>query len=427
MKNQFRALSSFLLLLLLLTNVASAQLSQSERYKTFDKVWNTIDKKYYDPQFNGVNWSEIRGIYRPRIEAAKDDAEVYAILKQMVGELRDIHTSFRTPREVEAVKRNLTIGVGLWLGEAEGKTVIFRVVPDSEAASAGLFAGMVVSKIDGRDTSEILAEKRAAIKSSSLNAIDRMAYARLLSGAENTPVRLIVQEPSEPTTRAVTLVRRIMKPSTISEPQFTSRRMSSGVGYIRFDEFDFKVLKKFKNALTEFKETKGLIIDLRFNSGGYHYAMSEIAAPLFDEKASFGKTITRTGKIPKFLGISLIPKETFVGEAGEQRYSAPIVILMSNYSASSAEHFAAGMQESGRAKIVGGQSCGCMLGIIGKTKINGGELYISQFDFVTAGGKRIEQIGVTPDLTVVPTAVDAQSGFTKAVLEAENLLISSKN
>ena len=91
------------------------------------------------------------------------------------------------------------------------------------------------------------------------------------------------------------------------------------------------MLKQITKALSEFKDTKGLILDLPFNRGGYHYAMAEMAAPLFAEKVSFGKTITRTGKIPKFLGISLVPKETFVGEAGEQRYSAPIVILMSNY------------------------------------------------------------------------------------------------
>ena len=100
---------------------------------------------------------------------------------------------------------------------------------------------------------------------------------------------------------------------------------------------------------------------------------------------------------------------------------------MSNYSASSAEHFAAGMQESERAKIVGGQSCGCMLGILGKTKIKGGELYVSQFDFVTARGRRIEQIGVIPNVTIVPTVADVQGGFSKAINEAENLLISHQN
>jgi carboxyl-terminal processing protease len=103
------------------------------------------------------------------------------------------------------------------------------------------------------------------------------------------------------------------------------------------------------------------------------------------------------------------------------------MILMSNYSASAAEHFAAGMQESGRARIVGGQSCGCMLGIMGKTKIKGGELYVSQLDFVTARGKRIEQVGVIPDVLIVPTVADTQAGFTRAINEAENLLISSQN
>jgi carboxyl-terminal processing protease len=422
MKNQSPALLSFLLFLLFLTSVVSAQMSQSERIKIFDKVWNTIDKKYYDPNFNGVDWKGIREIYKPRIEAAEDDREIYNILKQMVGELKDIHTSFRTPREVDEAKRKITIGVGLWLSEVEGKTVIFGVEKDSEAERAGLRTGMIVSKIDGRDIAEVLAEKRATIKSSSPNAIDRTAYTRLLSGAENTPVRLHLQQPNELAEHEVTLVRRILKYSAISEMQFTWNRMPSGVGYIRFDEFDFKALKQFKKALMELKDTKGLIIDLRFNRGGYHYVMSEMAEKLFSEKVSFGKTITRTGKIPKFLGISLIPKETFVGEEGEQRYAAPVAILMSNYSASSAEHFAAGMQESKRAKIVGGQSCGCMLGILGKTKINGGELYISQFDFVTARGKRIEKIGVAPDVLIVPTIGDVQSGFTKAIKEAEYLL-----
>ena len=425
MKKISKALSSFLLLLFV-AGVVSAQTSAPDRIKIFEKVWNTIDKKYYDPHFNGVDWSKMRELYQPRVEASKNDSEFYTILKRMVGELGDIHTSFRSPRDVKADKRNVTIGVGLWLGEAEGKAVIFGVEPDTEAARAGLRPGMIVNKIDGRETAEILAEKRAAIKSSSANAVNRKAFAQLLSGAENTSVLLNLSEPNDSAMREVTLVRRASNSPKEADTLFTSRRMPTDVGYTRFDEFDFKVLKKFKKSLTELKDTKGLIIDLRFNRGGYHYAMSEMAALFFSEKVSFGKTITRTGKIPKILGISLVPKETFVGDEDSRRYAAPVVILMSNYSASSAEHFAAGMQESGRARIVGGQSCGCMLGIIGKTKIKGGELYVSQFDFVTALGKRIEQIGVIPDVTIVPTVADAQAGFTKAINDAENLLISAQ-
>ncbi|MEJ7861054.1 MAG: S41 family peptidase [Pyrinomonadaceae bacterium] len=425
MKKISKALSSFLLLLFVAVAV-SAQTSAPDKIEIFDMVWNTINKKYYDSHFNGVDWSKMREVYQPRVEAAKSDDEFYRLVKRMVSELGDIHTSFRTPREVEAGKRNVTISVGVRLGEAEGKAVIFGVEPDTEAARAGLRAGMIVNKIDGRETTEILAEKRPAIKSSSANAVNRKAFAQLLSGAENTSVLLSLSEPNDSAAREVMLVRRAKNSPKEAETLFSSRRLPSDVGYIRFDEFDFKVLKTFKKSLTELKDTKGLIIDLRFNSGGYHYAMSEMAALFFSEKVSFGKTITRTGKIPKILGISLVPKETFVGDEDTERYAAPVVILTSNYSASAAEHFAAGMQESGRATIVGGRSCGCMLGIMGKTKIKGGELYVSQFDFVTALGKRIEQVGVLPDVTVVPTVADAQAGFTKAINEAENLLISNQ-
>ena len=170
------------------------------------------------------------------------------------------------------------------------------------------------------------------------------------------------------------------------------------------------------------KDAAGLIIDLRFNRGGSQYAMEEIAETLFEGRVSFGTVKTRTGKMPKFLGISLIPKELIVGDDGGRVYSGPVAVLISNFSASAAEHFAAGLQESGRAKIVGQQSCGCMLGIMGKTKIKGAELYVSQLDFLTARGRRLEGVGVAPDVVVAPKIEDVQAGFTAAVDVAEKLL-----
>ena len=408
-----------------LVGTVSAPISQPDRLAIFEKVWKTVNEKYYDPNFNGVNWNKIREIYRPRIAAAKDNSEFYSLIKRMVDELSDIHTGFRTPQEVQARKQTQAVGTGLWLGEAEGRSVIFGVAADSEAARAGLQPGMILKAIDGRDTAEILAEKRAKINSSSANAVNRLAYARLLGGAVNTPVRLdLIDQNGQ--SKEVILIRKYFNPSTLTIPQFSSRRLPSGIGYIRFDEFNDSMTKQYRKSLAELKDTRGLIIDLRFNHGGSHYAMEEVAEPLLAEKASFGTTKTRNGKMPKFLGISLIPKETFIGGDSKPLYSAPIIILTSRYSASSAEHFAAGMQESGRAKILGEQTCGCMLGIMGKTKIKGGELYVSQFDFLTAKGKRIEGVGVPADVVFTLTIGDVQNGFTGAINQAEKLLDSLK-
>jgi carboxyl-terminal processing protease len=81
--------------MLLFTNIAAAQLSLPEKVKIFSKVWNTINQKYYDPNFNGINWAATREFYLQRVEMTKDDKEFYVLVKQMVGELDDAHTGFR--------------------------------------------------------------------------------------------------------------------------------------------------------------------------------------------------------------------------------------------------------------------------------------------------------------------------------------------
>jgi carboxyl-terminal processing protease len=421
---KFRALTAFLVLAFL-PGALSAQVSPSDRLKIFERVWRTVNEKYYDPNFNGTDWNRARATYRPLVEAANDEGEFYSLIKQMVGDLGDIHTSFRTPQEVIARKRGQTVGTGLWLGEAEGETVILGVAKDSEAARLELKPGMILKAVDGRPAADVLAERRARINSSSANAVSLLAYSRLLNGAEDSSVSLsLIDLEGQP--KEVTLTRKYFDPSTLTAPQFSARLLPSGIGYIRFDEFNDSMTRQYKKALAELKASRGLVIDLRFNHGGSHYAMEDAAAPLLAEKISFGTIKTRTGKMPKFLGISLLDRETFVGGDSKQLFSAPVVILTSRYSASAAEHFAAALQESGRVKILGEQSCGCMLGIMGKTKIKGGELYVSQLDFLTAKGNRLEGAGVAPDVFFAPTIEDVRRGNSLAIIEAEKLLDSVK-
>jgi carboxyl-terminal processing protease len=418
-------LPSAFLLLMLLPGSAAAQLSRAEKFKIFNKVWETVNKKYYDPQFNGVDWGAVRDRYGVLVEGAKDEGDFFALIKRMVGELGDIHTTVRTPDEVRARKRGLSVGAGLWVGEVEGRTVILGVAADSEAAAAGVQPGMILTGVDGHDPAGLLSAQRASIKSSSVIAVSRLAYGRLLGGPEGTAVRLTLLDPSGEL-KEVTLTRRPFNSAALMGSSFSSRRLPSGVGYIRFDEFNDSMSKQYKKALRSLKDAKGLIIDLRFNHGGSQYAMEEIAETLFAEKVSFGTVKTRTGKMPKFLGISLIPKEIIVGDDDGLIYSGPVAVLASNFSASAAEHFAAGLQESGRAKVVGQQSCGCMLGIMGKTTIKGGELYVSQLDFLTARGKRLEGAGVAPDVGVASTIQDVRSGFPAGVTAAEKILKETK-
>ena len=96
--------------------------------------------------------------------------------------------------------------------------------------------------------------------------------------------------------------------------------------------------------------------------------------------------------------------QVFVGKNGGQIYSGAGGYSVSEYSASAAEVFAAGMQDSGRAKLVGSPSCGCVLGIThDRVMKGGGVLEISEVLWFSPKDRKLEGEGVIPDRDVVPT------------------------
>ena len=41
----------------------------------FEKVWNTVNEKHYDPEFGGVDWNKVRENYLPKVKAVESDDE----------------------------------------------------------------------------------------------------------------------------------------------------------------------------------------------------------------------------------------------------------------------------------------------------------------------------------------------------------------
>src|SRR5208283_1622355 len=46
----------------------SQSLSEKSRLDLFEKVWQIVNRDYYDPSFNGVDWKAVRERFRPRVE-----------------------------------------------------------------------------------------------------------------------------------------------------------------------------------------------------------------------------------------------------------------------------------------------------------------------------------------------------------------------
>lgn len=399
---------------------ASASLSAKERVEVFEVVWKTIDEKYYDPSFNGVDWRAVRERYRPRVEAASGEEEFYNLLNRMAGELRDAHTRVRSPRQNRDRKNREATSAGVLLYEVEGTPVVYDVTPDSEAARAGVGPGMVVRTIGGRPVAEALAAAREGVgTSSSERAARLLSYLRIVSGEPGSVLELGLTR-ADGTPLDVRLTRRTVP----AAPRFDARLLPSGNVYVRFDRFRPPVAKELKGALEKFKDAPGLVLDLRANGGGDGFEGMKVAGYFFDEKVSVARIVTRSGKAPSALfGLVSFPKEFAAGEKGKRLYTNPVVVIVNEATGSTSELVANVLQEQRRGYVVGTRSCGCVLGVLKHRDLKGGgELSVSEIGFVTPSGRRLEGEGVAPDKAVNVTLKDFQAGRDAALEEADAYL-----
>lgn len=388
------------------------KLSRHDREEVFDDVWETIDEKYVDPSFNGVDWKAVRERYRPMVDAVKNDDDFFALMKKMVGELHDAHTRFQTPRERRDREQSKTVSAGVSIYEVEGKVVITGVEPDSEAETAGVENGMFLRTIDGKPLAEQLRATQAIIGGSSSERHEKLRlYTKLLDGEPGTTVKLGLEDAEEKLIE-VTLTRHIVA----DDAKVTWRRLASGYSYIKLSLWRSPVHKEFRRVLESFRNAPGVIIDLRGNPGGEANEVIKIASLFFNSRVPFGRFISRSGKAI-----------TLFTERDEQVYKGAVVILVNEGSGSGSELFSGVMQENGRAMIIGRQSCGCVLGITRFKKLEGGsELAVSELRYISPRGQKFEGAGITPDRIIALTIADLQSHRDAAIEAAENLLKTRK-
>jgi carboxyl-terminal processing protease len=383
------------------TSGTSHSLSPKDREQIFERVWKVIDDHYYDPEFGGVKWQEVHQRYLPLVRAAKDDKDFYSIVDRMTAELHDAHTRFSSPEQWENHRKHQGVSVGFRAGYVEGKVVVLDVFPESNAAHAGIVPGLIVTALDGQPISERLAEATTKVLPSSTERVTKLRIlSNVFTGSIETPFAASLERAN-----GSSLDVKYARQTLTLEPRVISTKLSSGYGYVRFDEFHPSLVKNFRTAVENLRTTPGLILDLRRNRGGVGATLEAMATLFFDGKTLFERRMSRKQVTASERdGHRTEETQVFVGKKGEQIYPGPVVILVSEYSASATEVFAAGMQDSGRAKLVGSLSCGCVLGIThDRVMKGGGVLEISEVLWFSPKDRKLEGEGVIPDVNAVQT------------------------
>jgi carboxyl-terminal processing protease len=398
----------------------SRSLSPKEREEVFEKVWEEVDDHYYDPEFGGVKWKEVHQRYLPLVQTAKDDKDFYSIVDRMTAELHDAHTRFSSPEQWENRKKHQGVSIGFRAGYVESKVVVLDVFPDSNAAHAGVEPGMIVTALDGEPIADRLAESAMKVLPSSTERVTKLRIlGNVFSGSLESPFRATLERADGSLFEA-----KFARQTLSTVPTVTAAKLPSGFGYVRFDEFHPSLVKDFKTAVENLRTTAGLVLDLRRNRGGVGATLEAMAALFFNSKTLFERRMSRKQVTASERdGHHAEERQVFVGKSGGQVYSAPLVILVSEYSASATEVFSAGMQDSGRAKLVGSPSCGCVLGIThDRVMKGGGVLEISEVLWFSPKDRKLEGEGVIPDRVAGPTVASLQEKRDVVLEEGEKML-----
>lgn len=392
------------------------------RAPALEYVWNTINDKYYDPKFNGVDWRAARQKYATQLAAASSDDEYWELLDKMAGELHDSHTRVHSAKAAEQQRKNESHSLGISFREVtrvDGNALILTSVhAESDAYWAGARAGMIVKTINAQPALPYFKQLISEVRDSSTQrARERGAVRKISFGDVGTSVSMEFVRP-DGSEISTTMKRRVFNVA----PRLVQRVLPSGYGYIGFSGFAGSLESGVLRAISSMKNTPGMILDLRNNGGGSMSMTGKILSQFLNENTKGPKILTRTGKPPTLFFVETTKLEPEL-LGNKNAYTKPLVVLTNEGSASAAEAFSITMQELGRATIVGERTCGCLLGFLGYAELpGGGRLAYSEMGFVSTKGRRIEGEGVIPDRGVSLSQDDYLLNRDPALEVAEAIL-----
>src|SRR4030095_15166898 len=148
----------------------------------FDDAWETIEERYYDPGFHGIDWQAKRIAYRPAAARANTAHEFYEVLRQMIGSLRDAHTRVYSPEEKFDWWSPRFITTGLTIREVDGVPVVVAIEPQSAAAQQDIHLGDVIVSVDRIPVTDFI-NQRLKNSNSSEGLTRSRVIATLLEGS----------------------------------------------------------------------------------------------------------------------------------------------------------------------------------------------------------------------------------------------------
>jgi Tol biopolymer transport system component/C-terminal processing protease CtpA/Prc len=364
-----------------------------EKMEVFREGWSLLRDNFYDTNFHGVNWDQVRTQYEPLIAGAQTPDEMRRLLQLMIGELNASHLGASAP---PGANQPATGRLGLRFDrreyETNGRLRITEVIDLSPAAIAGTIkAGDYLLAVDGANI-----DARTNLDELLNYKIGRRISLTVSSQGDGSGKREVVVRPVNGGTERGLVYRQWVERNR----DYVSRASNGRLGYAHMADMSAGSLAQLYVDLdAENYAKEGVVIDIRNNSGGFVnvYAIDVLA---------------RRGYLTMSLrGLSGTPARTVLGQRALHR---PTILVTNQHSLSDAEDFTEGYRALHLGQVVGEPTAGWIIYTWGQTLIDGTVFRLPRMKVMANDGTVMERnprpvdIEVTRPIGETLTTKDSQ-------------------
>ncbi|PQJ78385.1 S41 family peptidase [Polaribacter porphyrae] len=338
------------------------------------EAWAGMEENFYDENFHGENWQKLRDSYAKYLSFVTNRAELRLIFNDMLGELNTSHFGFNSNGAEEKIyygTRTLATGI---VFENQNPYIVKRIVKESPVDVKGK---------NIRKGDELIAVNDIKIDKSR----NRASY--FTNPKFQSEIKLTFSRNKEKYdvfihTTSYRGINSLVYDEWQDENQnYVDKKSNNQIAYVHMKNMGRGELTKFyEDLMSDEAYKKGLILDLRYNTGGnVHDAVLN-----FLQQKQYLNWKYREGKLASQSNFSYGNK--------------PIVLLINEQSLSDAEMTAAGFKELGLGTIVGTETYRWIIFTTGSSLVDGSFYRLPSWGCYTLDGKDLEINGVAPDVYV---------------------------
>ena len=365
-----------------LSNMEMLKEPRGEWQNAFNEVWRRYRDYFYAPNMHGVDWPKMREIYGEIVPYVAHRTDLTYLISELVSELGAGHAYVGGGDQ----PRPKFHGVGLLGATFEATDSGFYRIKQIYAGEnwhENYRSPLTEPGVDVDEGDYIIAVDGAPLKTS------QNPYSLFVNKVDRTVELTVSNEPSEDGARKATV-----KPIKDEWPlryynwvkknrDYVTEKTGGRVGYVHIPDMGAPGLSEFVKWYYAQLDKEGLIVDVRFNGGGF---VSEMILE------RLRRIVVGMGHARNFTP-GTYPEAAFVG---------PKVCLTNKYAASDGDIVSYFWKEYKLGPLVGTRTWGGVVGIRGKPPlIDGGYAFVPEFGMFSMDREWImENYGVDPDIVL---------------------------